>query len=227
MPCVYHYLHLCHKLESESAATQCFLGSEVVTMLNESDKVEQPGTYLLKDSVACDGNITSWHMCAFYSNNVTQHSIAFGVFRRTVRFEDTYAFHKVLEKHTSVDTHESKGQKCYNWTLSHSFPVKAHDRLAVIIPSCYNESCPYVPSLNESGQPVLYVPSQDLDQAIPAAHLENGSMYMHQRINVQARIGECNALQPSVLVVPDIAVQPHSPSHPLHNSGAQCELVSL
>ena len=161
------------------------------TVLNESDRVEQPGTYLLTQPVACSGHLTSLYMCGFYNDNVTSHFITFGVFRRMGLNNDTYGLTKKEKKTFTVDLNSSKAEYCHNWTIGkRKFIVQADDRLAMIVSSCRDGSCSLVPILNDSEHHVFYIPSQVQVQVFAAKDLENRSYYVEQRINVQANISE-------------------------------------
>ena len=171
----------------------CSLG-QLKRYLNERDRLNSGGTYLLPDEVSCNGNLVSLHTCFFYNDEGNSSNNDFrlrvGVFRR---MGDNYMQNGQINidvtRHNSSET-----QGCTSMNLTDPVSVLEGDRIAVRIRRrCSTKfGCPLHANLIASGSSVFF--TQPLVTTIPVSQVMATESYTNVYLDVKASIGKLNVL---------------------------------
>ena len=170
----------------------CSLG-QLKQSLNESDRINSGGTYLLPDEVSCNGNLVSLHTCFFYNDEGNSSNNDFrlrvGVFRRM-------GDHYVQNGRISIDVtrhNSSETQGCTSMCLTDPVSVLEGDRIAVRIRQrCSPQfGCPLHANLIASGSMSVFF-TRTLVTSIPVTQVMATENYTNVFLDVRASIGKLN-----------------------------------
>ena len=172
----------------------CSLG-QLKRYLNESDRINSGGTYLLPDEVSCNGNLVSLHTCFFYNDegnsNNNDFRLRVGVFRR---MGDHYVQNTTIiidvTRHNSSET-----QGCTSMNITEPVSVLEGDRIAVRIRhQCSPQfGCPLHANLIASGSMSVFS-TRPVVTTIPVSQVMATESYTNVYLDARASIGKLNVL---------------------------------
>ena len=172
----------------------CSLG-QLKRYLNERDRLNSGGTYLLPDEVSCNGNLVSLHTCFFFNDegnsNNNDFRLRVGVFRRMCdHYVQNGTINIDVTRHNSSET-----QGCTSMNLTDPVSVLEGDRIAVRIRHwCSTKfGCPLHANLIASGSMSVFS-TRPVVTTIPVSQVMATESYTNVYLDVKASIGTFNVL---------------------------------
>ena len=183
---------MCNPIPHILDPCECSLG-QLKWPLNESDRLNSGGTYLLPDEVSCNGSLVSLHTCFFYNDKGTSSNNDFqlrvGVFRH---MGDDYTRDDWIDIDvTRLNSSETQG--CTSMCLTDPVPVLEGDRIAVRVRHrCRSQfGCPLQPNIKASGSTSVFFTRSSVD-SIPVSQVMATESYTNVFLDVSASIGKLN-----------------------------------
>ena len=176
-------------LSESSGLGNCSIG-QLVSPLDESDKLNESGTYLFPNAISCNGYLESVNSCFFYndegSSDITNFRMRIGVFRQ---MGDNYGSEDWIDFDVTRAS-RTETQRCEVMDMIGRPSVLQGDRIAVqVMNGCSQSTCPLQPNLRAAPSVSVFF-TRSLVDTIPASQIMATASYTNVHLNVGARIGK-------------------------------------